>query len=175
MYSHQFISFFQWNLNFRVHRKKEYYISLHQQSIIKFLKRNSKLFVMNRRRHIFHGIWNVSSWFTQPIEHPSIVRLSSTCWSSSLSFSFSQDDRFFPRMWRIVARLKAVGSIWAKGNVAYNGEKAFSWEKAEKDGKGIVSCQVYDVFLISFIDVMGIHVSGWYILIFTDMVVVKLQ
>lgn len=78
-------------------------------------------------------------------------------------------------MWRIVARLKAVGSIWAKGNVAYNGKKAFSWEKAEKDGKGIVSCQVYDVFLISFIDVMGIHVSGWYILIFADMVVVKLQ
>lgn len=57
LYSHQFISFFQWNLNFRVHRRKEYYISLHQQSIIKFLKRNSKLFVTNRRRHIFHGIW----------------------------------------------------------------------------------------------------------------------
>lgn len=63
-----------------------------------------------------------------------------------------QDDRFSPR---IVSRLKAVGFIRAKGNVAYNGEKAFSW-----GGKGVVSCQVYDVFLISFIDATGIRVSG---------------
>lgn len=175
MYSHQFISFFQWNLNFRVHRKKEYYIFLHQQSIIKFLKRNSKLFVTNRRRHIFHGIWTclfmvysthrASQYRSIIIDMLIILPL----------FLLLAGWSFFPRTWRIVARLKAVGSIWAKGNVAYNGEKTFSWEKAEKDGKGIVSCQVYDVFLISFIDVMGIHVSGWYILIFADMVVVKLQ
>lgn len=146
-------------------KKKECYISLHQQSIIKLLKkRNSKqLPVTNRRRHIFHGTWTrLSHGLLKPtfdyhrrVDHP-----------PSSPPPPPQDDRFSPR---IVSRLKAVGFIRAKGNVAYNGEKAFSW-----GGKGVVSCQVYDVFLISFIDATGIRVSGWYILTFGDVVVVKL-
>lgn len=69
--------------------------------------------------------------FTQPIEQPILTSpIPSFDYHrrvdhSPPSLSFSQDDRFSPRTWRIVARLKAVGSIRAKGNVAYNGEKAF--------------------------------------------------
>lgn len=172
MYSHQFIFFFQWNLNFRVHRKKEYYISLHQQSIIKFLKRNSKLFVMNRRRHIFHGIWTclfmvysthrASQYRSIIIDMLIILPL----------FLLLAGWSFFPEN---VENCREIKGGWFHLSKRKRWTKAFSWEKAEKDGKGIVSCQVYDVFLISFIDVMGIHVSGWYILIFADMVVVKLQ
>lgn len=59
----------------------------------------------------------------------------------------SQDDRF---SWecRVIARLKAAGFIQPKGNVAYNAKEVFS-----SDGKGlVVSSDVYDSFLISFID-----------------------
>lgn len=59
----------------------------------------------------------------------------------------SQDDRF-PWECRVIARLKAAGFIRPKGNVAYNVKEVFS-----SDGKGlVVSSDVYDSFLISFID-----------------------
>lgn len=153
---------------FEFTEKKECYISLHQQSIIKLLKkRNSKLPVTNRRRHIFHGTWTRLVRSLMIYSNPrSIIIDALIIPPPYLPPSPSQDDRFSPR---IVARLKAVGFIRAKGNVAYDGEKAFSW-----GGKGVVSCQVCDVFLISFIDATGIRVSGWYILTFGDVVVVKL-
>lgn len=92
---------------------------------------------VNTSRSVSHDLLKPTFDYHRRIDHPP---------------SPSQDDRFSPR---IVARLKAVGFIRAKGNVAYDGEKAFSW-----GGKGVVSCQVCDVFLISFIDATGIRVSG---------------
>lgn len=68
----------------------------------------------------------------------------------------SQDDRF-PRERRVIARLKAAGFIRPKGNVAYKAKQAFSW-----GGKRfVVSCDVCDAFLISFIGTAVLRVPGW--------------